>query len=225
MDETEMQQAEADIIDKLQELFDTYGPEPVLQELKKHFPAFDFRSLMSDANLDSSGALPLQENPLKKGKAIYKSGKWLAGKTWSFLKGILPGAAVVGAQGLKTASDLTMGAAKAAIGKAVDQDVNIAAADVTLQVTNPTLEDLMAKTNELLALMARQTADDLEALDLSMDHMVSAATGKSVADVQGQQATGAVPRSDARYDVDPADVELEDEEEPQAPPVPSKARA
>ena len=58
-----------------------------------------------------------------------------------------------------------------------------------------------------------------------MDHMVSAATGKSVADVQGQQATGAVPRSDARYDVDPADVELEDEEEPQAPPVPSKARA
>ena len=220
MDEVQQEQAEAELIRRLQDLIDRFGLDPVLQELKKYFPQIDFTSFLEDEA--DSGALPLQEilpkNPVQTAKAVAKGGVSLAKSLWGKLKGLFAagaGALTVGATNLATK----------AIGKTVDQDVNIAGIDndVVLKVTNPALEDLMAKTNELLALMAAQTADDLEALDLSMDHVAAGLTGTSVSDVRGQQATGMVQRFDARVADEPVQDSEEEEEEETPLPSPKKS--
>lgn len=219
MDDVQQEQAEAELIRELQDLIDRFGLDPVLQELKKYFPQIDFTSFLDDES--DSGALPLQElrNPVRTVRDLAAGGVSVAKNLFGKLKGLFAagaGALTVGATNLATR----------AVGKTVDQDVNIAGIDndIVLKVTNPALEDLMAKTNELLALMATQAADDLEALDLSIDHVAAGLTGDSVRDIQGQQATGMVQRTDARITDDPNAGEEEDEEQEESPlPAPKSS--
>jgi len=109
------------------------------------------------------------------------------------------------------------------LGKNVDQDVRLAdvAPDIILKVTNPALEQLIAKTNQLLATMAGQLVQDMENLDLSMDHVAAGLTGTTVQDVQGQQAVGATERGTQSL-VAP---EKEKQEKPKAPPAPALKKA
>ena len=170
-----------------------YGYEEVLAELGKQLGAdlSDAPPLDLEEEPTTAARLPLQEkfklpsgaDVLAKGKAV---GKWILDKAASL--GLSFGGAVAGA---------TTRAAGGALSRAYDQDVRLAdqASDLVLRVTNPELEELIRKTNQLLAAMAGQTAQDLEQLDLSMDHVAAGLSGQSVRDVRGAQATGLTPRN------------------------------
>ena len=175
----------------LVKLSQEYGYEEVLAELGKQLGAdlSDAPPLDLEEDPTTAARLPLQERTLPggagviaRGKAI---GKWILDKAASL--GLSFGGAVAGA---------TTRAAGGALSRAYDQDVRLAdqASDLVLRVTNPALEELIRKTNQLLAAMAGQTAQDLEQLDLSMDHIAAGLSGQSVRDVRGAQATGVVPR-------------------------------
>lgn len=170
-----------------------YGYEEVLAELGKQLGAdlSDAPPLDLEEEPTTAARLPLQEkfklpsgaDVLAKGKAV---GKWILDKAASL--GLSFGGAVAGA---------TTRAAGGMLSRAYDQDVRLAdqASDLVLRVTNPALEELIRKTNQLLAAMAGQTAQDLEQLDLSMDHVAAGLSGQSVRDVRGAQATGLTPRN------------------------------
>jgi len=169
-----------------------YGYEEVLAELGRQLGAdlSDAPPLDLEEEPTTAARLPLQERTLPggtgviaRGKAI---GKWILDKAASL--GLSFGGAVAGA---------TTRAAGGMLSRAYDQDVRLAdqASDLVLRVTNPALEELIRKTNQLLAAMAGQTAQDLEQLDLSMDHVAAGLSGQSVRDVRGAQATGLTPRN------------------------------
>tara|TARA_R110002110_G_scaffold368533_7_gene578352 strand:+ start:301 stop:999 length:699 start_codon:yes stop_codon:yes gene_type:complete len=182
-----------------------YGYEEVLDELGRQLGAdfSDAPPLDLEEEPTTAVRLPLQENPLVRGAAtpqgkaaIGAAATGVLAKGKAIGKWIMDKAAQLGLYTTAAVTGATTRAAGGALSRAYDQDVRLAdqASDLVLRVTNPTLEDLMKKTNELLALMAGQTAQDLEQLDLSMDHVAAGLTGKSVRDVQGMQATGGVPR-------------------------------
>ena len=95
-----------------------------------------------------------------------------------------------------------------AVGKRVDQDVNIAAQDDALEVESDTIErvmkqtnDLVNQTNQLLASLdaaVNSSNKNLDSLDYSIDDLISATTGKSVGDVRNAQASFAGTGRDSK---------------------------
>ena len=193
MDEAQFAQDEDDLRQQFEELVDQYGPHAVVQELQKQFPKADFLPFLADLGPEPQA---LQEAPKLPGPvgaaASLVPKKWYT-KVWNGIKTLVGGGATLGGGALAFAG----GAMRGVVGKKVDQDVRIAdvVPGIVLRVTNPELEELMSKTNELLAAMAGQMVQDMEQLDLSMDHVAAGLTGTSVQDVQGQQAVGATERS------------------------------
>ena len=215
MDEATFQKTDAEMEQYLTDLVKQYGPEAVVDQLKKHYPQVDFSAFERELDQRGSGEpATLGQEPQQLQEFIGRLVSWGGPKLWSLLKGALgigAGAAAGIATGVSTTAMRGLGRM---LGKSVDQDVKIAdvASDIVLKVSNPELEELIVKTNQLLATMAGQLVQDMEQLDLSMDHIAAGLTGTSVQDVQGQQAVGATDRG-AQTLVTP---EKEKEEKPKA---------
>ena len=225
MDEATFQKMDAEMEQKLTDLVNKFGPMAVVDQLKQHYPEVDFSSFEREvaSQIGDQGSPPGQE-PQQLEEAIGGILRWAGPKLWGLLKGALglAGGAVIG--GTSALAGAGMRAFGRMLSKNVDQDVKIAdvAPDIVLKVSNPQLEELIGKTNQLLATMAGQLVQDLENLDLSMDHVAAGLTGTTVQDVQGQQAVGATERG-VQSMVAP---EKEKEEKPQqkkpkAPPAPA----
>lgn len=70
----------------------------------------------------------------------------------------------------------------------VEQEVFISGQYEPIKVDNQDLEDLIAQTNELLANLNDDLVASLAQIDLSIDDLISANTGATLADVTGRQA-------------------------------------
>jgi len=99
-------------------------------------------------------------------------------------------------------------------GKDIDQDVNIADQEIDLRVVNPALEDLVAQTNKILTTLTDALTGGIDNLDLSIDNLIAAETGESLASIQGRQATGATASAQPEEGEDFIDIEPEEEEPP-----------
>ena len=211
MEEQQFQEAIKKVEKELDELVARYGVRPVMEELQRQLPKFDFsEALRDDAELNEADGFFSK----KPGQSW---GSWAVGKALSALGIAAP---VIGG-GLS----MIGGGLRGMVGKKVDQDVNIADIEpgVVLKVSNPGLEDLILKTNELLAAMANQMVQDLEQLDISMDHVAAGITGATVQDIRGQQATGQTTRQ-AQDLTTGAPLKLKDEEpEEEEPEMPAPA--
>ena len=69
-----------------------------------------------------------------------------------------------------------------------EQDVFITGQREPIQVDNQELEDLLYQTNELLSNLTDKIESSLAQIDLSVDDLISATTGATLADVTGGQA-------------------------------------
>lgn len=79
-----------------------------------------------------------------------------------------------------------------ALDKAVDQDVSIA--DITtrepLNIVAPSIEKLLVQTQQMLQNLTSVLGAGMKELDTSIDYNTAAGTGNTLAQIQGQQATG-----------------------------------
>ena len=97
--------------------------------------------------------------------------------------GSVVGGAVGGVTSLAGTAGLT------ALGRQWDQDVNIADQEIDLKVVNPSLEKMVAQTNDLLQGMIDLLASTSKEQDDNLDYLSSAITGDSVTAIKGAQAT------------------------------------
>jgi len=224
MDEAAFQKIDAEMEQHLTDLVRQFGPTAVVDQLKKHYPQVDFSTFENE--LESRGdaePAPAGQEPQQLQEFVGRFLTWAGPKLWGLLKGALGIGASAVTGGFAGLTSATMKGLSGMLGKNVDQDVRLAdvAPDIILKVTNPALEQLIAKTNQLLATMAGQLVQDMENLDLSMDHVAAGLTGTTVQDVQGQQAVGATERGTQSL-VAP---EKEKQEKPKAPPAPALKKA
>lgn len=183
MDRVMLQQGLSDFSAGIDKLVDTHGESSVLSALELIFPNLDLEgvdfgassSILGEHKSDPRQALG--EGP--KGKKGL--GMWLV--------------SALGLGGLTTAGATTA----SALTKGLDQDVNIADQSIVLRVQNSRLEDMMNKTNRLLAKLVAQMSSGIEQLDVSLDDLIAAETGEDPVSVRGRQATmGAAPRPRGR---------------------------
>ena len=126
------------------------------------------------------------------------------------------GGVVGGAVG--SAGSLAGAGALGLVGKAIDQDVNIADQEIDLRVVNPSLEKVVAQTNTLLQNMIDLLASTSKEQDDNLDFLSSAITGDSVASIKGAQATVSPEAAGSTPDIFRTPVRTRDKEKDEPKP-------
>ena len=184
-------------------LVDLHGEEQVEKALYEIIPELGMESDLDFFNLDR-----LDENILLETKGIIKRGvDWLLGKKKKKSPPV-PGASKGGQVATGAAGGVVGKAIKDQIEDLIEGDLEVEVTNVVktnivgqagpLEFTNARFESLMAQTNELVAetnkiltVLTRELTGGFDDLDLSVDSLVAAETGESLASIQGRQATGA----------------------------------
>ena len=159
-----------ELADGIDDLVEIHGEELIRELVVQYVPSM-VEAMVNELRLPKG-----KKKAPKKGKKGKKGRDGLGGTVASAITG---GVGAIGA------------GAMSLFGKEIDQDVNIAAQDIDVRVTNPTLENLVAETNKLLLSLTDALTGGIGGLDLSIDNLIAAETGESLSAIQGKQATGA----------------------------------
>ena len=193
-----------ELADGIDDLVEIYGEELIRELVVQYVPSM-VEAMMNEGTSPLNplnwfkGAKKGAKKAPKKGKKGTKGKKRRDGVGGSVVDGLTDGVDAIGA------------GAMSLFGKNIDQDVNIAAQEIDVKVTNPTLEDLVATTNKLLLSLTDTLTGGIGGLDLSIDNLIAAETGESLAAVQGRQATGA--GEDTPPEIEPAPVNEPEKDE------------